>query len=226
MIGILAGMGPMSTAPFIDALMIAWRKKFNAIHDMDYPHVVIYSLPTPFYLDREIDHKELENSITQGLVKLESWGVKLIAMPCNTAHRYFDQLQAAIDTPLLNMIEVTLAKLSDNLGNITLFATQSTFESNVYQDGFKKVGVPFIFEIAWQDDVNELISAVKVGDDRLANTKVDDLIKKVKEKGIQSIIIGCTDITTVVNSASSRNGIVAIDSAACLIDTIISNCTS
>ncbi|QIW10706.1 amino acid racemase [Francisella sp. LA112445] len=222
MIGILAGMGPMSTAPFIDALMVAWRKRFNAIHDIDYLHVVIYSLPTPFYLDREIDHKELESSITQGLVKLESWGAKLIAMPCNTAHRYFEQLQAAIDVPLLNMIDATLAKLSDNLGNVTLFATQSTFESNVYQNGFEKVGVPFIFETAWQDDVNKLISAVKVGDDRLVNVKANDLIKKVKEKGVKSIIIGCTDITTIVNSISSRNGMIVIDSATCLIDSIIS----
>ncbi|ASG68450.1 hypothetical protein CDV26_08635 [Francisella halioticida] len=49
--------------------------------------------------------------MVQGLIRLQSWGAKLIAMPCNMAHRYFEQLQASINVPLLNIIDATLAKL-------------------------------------------------------------------------------------------------------------------
>lgn len=38
MIGILAGMGPMSTAPFIDLLMKSWQKHFQVKDDIDFPH--------------------------------------------------------------------------------------------------------------------------------------------------------------------------------------------
>ncbi|WP_440616848.1 hypothetical protein [Cysteiniphilum sp. 6C5] len=60
MIGVLAGMGPMSTAPFIDLLMKSWQKKFSAFNDIEFPHVVIYSLPTPFYIDKALNHVEME----------------------------------------------------------------------------------------------------------------------------------------------------------------------
>ena len=50
MIGILAGMGPKSTGPFVDKVVDECQKIYGAIHDMDFPHMMIYSCPTPFYI--------------------------------------------------------------------------------------------------------------------------------------------------------------------------------
>jgi aspartate racemase len=57
-IGILAGMGPRSTAPFIDLIITQCRIQYGAKLDEEFPHMMIYSLPTPFYVDRPIDHDE------------------------------------------------------------------------------------------------------------------------------------------------------------------------
>ena len=89
-IGILAGMGPMSTAPCVDTLMKEWQLRFNAHNDMDYPHVLIYSLPTPFYINNPIDHALMKATIEKGLKQLQSYDVDFIAMPCNTAHQYME----------------------------------------------------------------------------------------------------------------------------------------
>lgn len=49
-LGVLAGMGPRSTAPFIDMLVDECQKQYGARFDIDYPKMHIISLPTPFSL--------------------------------------------------------------------------------------------------------------------------------------------------------------------------------
>ena len=88
MIGILAGMGPKSTGPFVDTVVAECQTIYGAKHDIDFPHMMIYSCPTPFYMDRPIDHAAMKKAIIEGAQKLESTGVDFIAMPCNTAHLY------------------------------------------------------------------------------------------------------------------------------------------
>ena len=49
LIGILAGMGPRSTAPFIDAVIDQCQQQYGASLDEEFPRMMILSLPTPFY---------------------------------------------------------------------------------------------------------------------------------------------------------------------------------
>ena len=43
--------------------------------------------------------------MARGLV---SCGAELLAMPCNTAHAFLDDITAAVDVPVLDMIEMTV----------------------------------------------------------------------------------------------------------------------
>src|SRR5215212_10593811 len=108
LIGILAGMGPRSTAPFVDMVVDACQLQYGARYDIDFPPMLIYALPTPFYVDRPIDHAVMAAIIAAGLRKLEDAGVAFVAMPCNSAHIYYEQLAASIHVPLLNMADVAL----------------------------------------------------------------------------------------------------------------------
>ena len=63
MIGILAGMGPKSTGPFVDTVVAECQTIYGAKHDMDFPHMMIYSCPTPFYMDRPIDHEAMKKRL-------------------------------------------------------------------------------------------------------------------------------------------------------------------
>ena len=67
MIGILAGMGPRSTAPFIDSVVDQCQEIYGASLDEEFPKMMILSLPTPFFVDRPIDHKEMKRTIIGGL---------------------------------------------------------------------------------------------------------------------------------------------------------------
>ena len=71
MIGILAGMGPKSTGPFVDTVVAKCQTIYGAKHDIDFPHMMIYSCPTPFYMDRPIDHEAMKKAIIEGAQNLK-----------------------------------------------------------------------------------------------------------------------------------------------------------
>ena len=51
-IGILAGMGPRSTAPFVDLVVTECQRLYGAKYDDEFPAMWIYALPSPFRPDR------------------------------------------------------------------------------------------------------------------------------------------------------------------------------
>ena len=73
MIGILAGMGPKSTGPFVDTVVAGCQTIYGAKHDMDFPHMMIYSCPTPFYIDRPIDHEAMKKRLLTGHKTRKYW---------------------------------------------------------------------------------------------------------------------------------------------------------
>lgn len=92
--GILAGMGPKSTGPFVDKVVDQCQKIYEAINDVDFPHMMIYSCPTPLYIDKPLNHNDMEMAIIKRARRLEKTEVDFIAIPCNTAHIYFNQIRS------------------------------------------------------------------------------------------------------------------------------------
>ncbi|MEW8956865.1 MAG: amino-acid racemase, partial [Clostridium sp.] len=72
LVGILAGMGPRSTAPFIDLVIDECQLQYGAKYDEEFPKIMVYSLPTPFYINHPINHELMKKTIIEGLQKLES----------------------------------------------------------------------------------------------------------------------------------------------------------
>lgn len=221
LIGILAGMGPRSTAPFIDLLVDECQIQYGAKFDEDFPKIMIYSLPTPFYLDRPINHELMRKTIIEGLQKLESTGVSFIAMPCNSAHIYFKELKESINVPLLNIVEETVKKLPKVSQKVTLFSTSSTFESKIYQKGIAKRGHEFIFKKEWQPKLNNLIQNIKIDKENSNNIDLwNELIEDIKNESIENIVIACTDLNVVLEKLHPSINIV--DSSKCLAEAAVS----
>ena len=223
MIGILAGMGPMSTGPFVDLLMKQWQIHFNAVNDIDFPHTLIYSLPTPFYINKETNKAQMYNSLRQSLNKLQDSGADFIAMPCNTLHEYYRELQSSINIPLLNIITATVGNIECQYKNVTILSTEHTLNSKLYQNQLEKVNKNFIFINSWQCNINNLIHAIKSNQDKQDIYNITTkIIQQLNVYGIQLIIIACTDINMAVKKILSKHYVI-IDSAHCLVEDIIKN---
>ncbi|OZV10649.1 amino-acid racemase [Tissierella sp. P1] len=218
-IGILAGMGPRSTSPFLELVLDQCQIQYGAKYDIDYPPIMIYSLPTPFYLDCSIDHKVMKEIIIEGIRHLESTGVSCIAMPCNSVHIYFDELKEKISIPLLNIIEETIKKVDSNR-KITIFATEPTFNSELYQKGILHSDNQFIFKSDWQKKINIIIQMIK---DKKEISEVnlywDELVKDVMKEDVEDIIIACTDLSVLKNKFNDKVNF--IDSSHALAESLI-----
>ncbi|MBD0398747.1 amino acid racemase [Bacillus sp. 2211] len=223
MIGILAGMGPKSTGPFIDKVVDECQKIYGAIHDTDFPHMMIYSCPTPFYMNKPLNHTDMENAIIKGAVKLEKTGVDFIAIPCNTAHLYFNQIKKSISVPLLNMIDETIKKIPKGSKKAALLATVPTVQSGIFQEALNREGYDFLHQDSWQIYVDQIIEKIKQGQIDEAGTLYDELHHDLAEKA-DTVIIACTDLNMVTDQ--KRSGLTIVDSSACLAQAIVNKYVS
>ena len=220
LIGILAGMGPRSTAPFVDMLIDACQRQYGARYDIDFPPMLIYALPTPFYVDRPIDHAALEAAIAAGLRKLADAGVAFVAMPCNSAHIYFEQLAAGIHVPLLNMIDVALGALPAASKTVALLATRPTVEARIYQDAIERAGKRLLAGEIWQARVDALILAIKSSSDRAAASVLwRDLVADLHAAGADTLLLACTDLNAV--SATVDTPLALVDATRCLAEATV-----
>lgn len=221
LIGILAGMGPKSTAPFINLVVDECQTQYNAKYDIDFPHMLIYSLPTPFYIDKPIDHVLMKNTIITALRDLEKMGVKFIAMPCNSAHIYFEELKSSINIPLLNIVDEALSNLSTDVKRVTVFATPSTYESGIYQKKIELCNHELIYNNEWQLLLNKIIEEIKIKkDNKEAENLWKHLIDEVKGSSIDSIIVACTDLNVLLQKEILSVNV--IDTAKSLAKAVVS----
>ncbi|PGB56010.1 aspartate/glutamate racemase family protein [Bacillus anthracis] len=213
MIGILAGMGPKSTGPFVDTVVAECQTIYGAKHDMDFPHMMIYSCPTPFYMDRPIDHEAMKKAIIEGAQKLESTGASFIAMPCNTAHLYFDELQQSLSIPILNIVDETLKAIPETAKRVALLATEATVQAGIYQDGIAKRNIEYTHYEQWQESINQIITYIKSGEVEEARELWSSLVLQLKDE-VDTAIIACTDLNVVASEDF-------VDSAQCLAKAVV-----
>ncbi|EJR53878.1 MULTISPECIES: aspartate/glutamate racemase family protein [Bacillus] len=213
MIGILAGMGPKSTGPFVDTVVAECQTIYGAKHDMDFPHMMIYSCPTPFYMDRPIDHEAMKKAIIEGAQKLESTGASFIAMPCNTAHLYFEELQQSLSIPILNIVDETLKAIPETAKRVALLATEATVQAGIYQDGIAKCNIEYIHYERWQESINQIITYIKSGEVEEARELWNALVLQLKDE-VDTAIIACTDLNVVASEDF-------VDSSQCLAKAVV-----
>ncbi len=213
MIGILAGMGPKSTGPFVDTVVAGCQTIYGAKHDMDFPHMMIYSCPTPFYIDRPIDHEAMKKAIIDGAQKLESTGASFIAMPCNTAHLYFEELQRSLSIPILNIVDETLKAIPETAKRVALLATEATVQAGIYQDGIAKRNIEYIHYEKWQRMINQIITYIKSGEVEEARKLWSALVVQLKDE-VDNAIIACTDLNVVASEDF-------VDSSQCLAKAVV-----
>ena len=102
-LGVLGGMGPLATVDFLAKLIAVTPAEF----DQDHIPTIIYS--APYIPDRTANIRGHGPSplpyMLSGLGFLEQSGVSCIAIPCNTAHFWYDQLSASASVPTFHIAD-------------------------------------------------------------------------------------------------------------------------
>ena len=200
-IGILGGMGPESTADF-------FLKVIRATHvpkDQDHLRIIIDNNPkvpdrTLALLGKgESPLAEMRKTVQN----LERAGAELIAIPCNTAYHYYDELQKSTNIPIINMISETAKHIRGafpNIRKIGLMATTGTMKAEIYHKEIKGIEIIAPDEGLQEKVMNAIYGeqGIKAGYREEPHNYVLEVASALIKQGAEAIIMGCTEISLVL----------------------------
>ena len=194
-LGILGGMGPLATYTLYKNIIE------STYVTKDQEHIDIVILNASYIPDRTegILHggESPLPALLDALKSLENSGCDLIAIPCNTSHYYFDEMQNSCKVKILNMIDLT-GEILENLGvkKTYLMATEGTIKTGVYEKYLSRRSINII--PASGDEIAEIMKVIydiKAG--KTPDTgKLYDIAVKQFKLGCEKIILGCTELST------------------------------
>ena len=134
-VGILGGMGPMSTVDLMR--MVTERTPVRS--EREHLRMLVDSRPQiPDRPAALLGTGESPVPMMQESARmLEKWGAELIAIPCNTAHGFLEDVQAAVDVEVLDMIGLVGRRLTRDLPDgspVGLLATAAAGQARVFHD--------------------------------------------------------------------------------------------
>ncbi len=191
-IGVLGGMGPLATADFLSKLVRATP----VARDQDHLPVVVASLPQ--IPCRQAAARGEGESPAAALIAvrrlLEGAGARCLAMPCNAAHLWYDQLVEGCSVPFLHIVDAAAQALGDR-DRVGIVASPATLRSRLYADRLDALGVRCVepTEAAAQDVV-DAIARIKIGDVAGAAPGLGRAIEAQLEAGAQAVILACTEL--------------------------------
>lgn len=213
-IGVLGGMGPAATAEFLTRLVVAAK----AARDTDHPRVLVDS--NPQIPDRNAAREGRGPSpgpalaaMAQGLV---AQGAEILAMPCNAAHGWADDVRAATSATFVDLITAAVAEaLKTNPRRIGLLAIGATLDAGLYQRALEPHGVTVIEPV--RAVFQPLVNAIKAGDTGPAiRAAMAAEAARLVGEGADAIIAACTEVPLVLSAADVT--VPFTDATAALVD--------
>ncbi|MGE7929990.1 aspartate/glutamate racemase family protein [Lysinibacillus xylanilyticus] len=197
-LGIIGGVGPLATM-FIGEMIV---RRTKATKDQEHLHTIIdndTNIPdrTAFILDSTKENPV--PVIVADAKKLASVGANMIAIPCNTAHTFYDEIVEGSPVPVLHMIRETAKRASD-LGakRVGILATTGTLTSRMYQDALEEFGItPVVPDDVMKEKVMSIIyDYVKAGKD-VSHEDWQPIEEAMLALNCDRIVLGCTELSIV-----------------------------
>jgi aspartate racemase len=137
---------------------------------------------------------------------LEKAGADYIVIPCNTAHFFYDEIQNAVDTKIINIIEETVLHIRNTLPDakkVGILATKGTLVSGAYQNMLGKHGLDFA--VPDEADTEKLMEIIY--EQVKAGKSVDieafwRIINNLKKAGCDCVVLGCTELSVIYRDYS------------------------
>lgn len=219
-IGILGGMGPAATIDLMRRVMEATPAK----DDIDHIHLLVDQNPkVPSRIEALITGAG--PSPAQELVRmakyLEGAGATMLAIACNTAHCYADEITAAVDIPLLNMIALTadaIAKRHLRHRRIGVLASTAVLQLGLYEKALEFFGIVTLHPER-QTEVMNIIKAIKAkGVNDSLRWNFNDITQEFLAREVDLLLVACTELSLLVDDLDND---LIVDSLDILVSKIV-----
>jgi aspartate racemase len=213
-LGVLGGMGPLASAHFMVRLTLLTP----ATRDQDHVPAVLWSDPrVPDRSNGKLGGGDDPLPwLLRGVRGLRSAGCGAIAIPCNTAHGWYEEI-AAEGLPVLHIVNAAAAALRAHTpsGRIGIMGTAATLAMRLYDNRFEAMGWNCIqpTEAEMRDKVSPAIALVKANRVAEAYGPLAEVVLALAARGAQSVVLGCTEIPLGIQAGPWQSlGIPLVDS--------------
>lgn len=194
---ILGGMGTMATESFVHLL----NKRVNAKKDQDYLNYILFnhaSVPdrTAYILDETQENPLpylLEDIVQQNTLKPD-----FIVLTCNTAHHFFDELQANTAIEMLNMPKEAVQEVlrCGTTGKVAFLGTEGSVKAGVYEKEMRAAGLDvYLPSESLQKKISYLIYHEIKENDYLNEQLYYEILQETLDAGCEKMVLGCTELS-------------------------------
>lgn len=206
-IGVLGGMSWESTALYYRLMNEAVKKRLGGLHSAS---IVLHSVDFHDIETRQHnDDWDGAAAILADAAKgLKRAGADFLVIATNTMHKVADPVEQASGLPLLHIADPTGEALTeDGIRTVALLGTRFTMEQDFYRDRLEN-GFGLQVIVPGEDDRTEIHRIIYeelclgiVRDQ--SHTQFTEIIDRLNDAGAEAVILGCTEITMVVDGQSS-----------------------
>jgi aspartate racemase len=154
---------------------------------------------------------------------LERQGADLLAIACNSAHAWADEIRRETHIPLISMIDATVSAIPAGVRRVGLLAADACLGADLYQAPLVAAG----FEVITTDRqaaFMTLIYGVKAGDTGPeARAEMAAITQDLVARGAELIIAGCTEVPLLLDPAACP--VPLVDSTDALVRQLIHEAT-
>ena len=197
-LGILGGLGPIATVYFYDLL----TRHTKAGCDQDHIDVIINSRASTPDRSAYIMGESTQNPfdiMAADAARLVTFGADVLAIPCNTAHYFYDMLNETITVPILNMVEEPVREARRRgCRKVGVLATTGTIHTGTYARLCEKHGLAYaVPDEAHQKLVMDVIYGDIKGSRPADMDKFAAVVDSLQAQGCTRMILGCTELSIV-----------------------------
>jgi aspartate racemase len=203
MLGVLGGMGPLASAQFMLRLTLLTP----ATRDQEHIPAVLWSDPrVPDRTRHALAGAEDPLPwLLRGIEGLQQAGCGAIAIPCNTAHGWFDEMRRAASVPIIHIVDAAatdLRAMGGPSGTIGVMGTQATLDMRLYQERLEWQGWRCIIPSQAEMDrlVVPAIALVKANRVADAFQPLSEVVNTLAERGASAVVLGCTEIPLAIQA--------------------------
>lgn len=203
-IGLIGGMSWESTISYYRIINEEVKNRLGGLHSAK---IVLYSVEFD-EIEKCQSNGEWEKSgdiLGNAAKAVESAGADFLLICTNTMHKVVPQIVSMIDIPIIHIADATADELEkNNTRSIGLLGTKYTMTQDFYKQRLIDRGIRVL--IPDEGDIETVNTVIfdelcvgKISD--VSREKLKEIITKLKCKGAEGVILGCTEIGLLIHQS-------------------------
>ena len=196
-LGIIGGMSPESTVLYYQIINREVNRRLGGnnsanivMHSVNFAEIAA--------LQAQGNWQQAGVLLADSAQKLAQMGAEGLVLATNTMHKVADVIQAAVEIPLLHVVDATAAAIhAQGLDKVGLLGTRFTMSDGFYTQRMRELGIATVLPNEVQQAEIHQVIFEELCCNRFTDTAkryYQQVVGDLQAQGAQGVILGCTEI--------------------------------